>query len=155
MKHMNQADWDMHNNAINDWQEDAFQEDIILHRMVTTLSLHGEDNNIVPEDIPLKGLVQYNVFRSWPIDQATDTGEIDKQSCMVFLNKKWLRDQGLNNTDDELEYDPAVDRFSIKGTKYMPAGDSDIAQSHDNPLLFFIILKREEVNTGSQRYNKT
>lgn len=152
MKLMNQEQWDMHNNAINDYHYDTFQDDLIWVRNIITTSKHGEDNNIRGSETILKCLVYYNVFRTWPIDQPTDTGEIDKQSCMVYLNKKWLKENNYLNSDDNLEFDQVQDRFILNGIKYQSTGDSDISQAHNNPLLFFLILKREEVNTGENRY---
>lgn len=152
MNFMKPEDWNMHINAINSWHEDAFQEEIIWERAVTTRDYDGEDNNLRPESITLKGLVSYNFFRTWPIDQATDTGEIDKQSCLVMLNLKWLNEQGYLNEEKHLDYDPGHDKFIINGISHVPSGDSPISQAYDNPLLFFIILKREEIDTGFTRY---
>lgn len=155
MKNMTPKQWKMHIDTINDFHEDAFQQDIIWVNNITTLSKHGEDNNIKSRTINLKGLVYYNVFRSWPIDQGTDSGDLDKQSCMIYLNKKWLEENGYLNNDGEFAFNPDHDRFIIKGNKYFPSGDSDVAQAYDNPLLVFIILKRDQIPTGKIKYPKT
>ena len=152
MKFMSQENWDMHNNAINDWHEDAFQEDIIWLKNYINRDYHGEDDNHKFDTITLKGLVTYNFFRSWPIDMATDTGEIDKQSCMVMFNLKWLGDNGHLNADGQLDLNPGDDKFILNGVTHVPSGDSHISQAYDNPLLFFLILKREEISTGQTRY---
>lgn len=149
---MTQEDWDMHKNAINDWHEDAFQEDITWLRNYINRDYHGEDSNHKFDTVNLKGLVTYNFFRSWPIDMATDTGEIDKQSCMAIFNIKWLGDNGYLNQDQQLDINQGDDKFILNGVTYVPSGDSHISQAYDNPLLFFLILKREEVPTGQTRY---
>ena len=149
---MTEADWNMHKNAINTWHEDAFQQEITWLRNIVNRDHNGEDGNFRQESVVLKGLVSYNFFRSWPIDQQTDTGEIDKQSCMLILNLKWLGDNGYLNGENQLDFNQGDDRFIIDGIKHAPSGDSQIAQAKTDPLLFFIILKREEVETGNTRF---
>lgn len=149
---MKPADWAKHINAINAWHEDAFQQDIIWKKNIVNRSYHGEDDNYRDREIILKGLVSYNFFRSWPIDQPTDTGELDKQNCMAIFNIKWLEEQGHLNEHKQLKFDPGDDKFIINGITYVPAGDSQVSQAYDDPLMIFIILKREEIETGNERY---
>lgn len=152
MSHMSKGDWDSHVNAINEWQEDSFQEPVIFRRNIVKISQNGEDNNVRYKDIEILGLVQYNYFRSWPVSQPTDTGEIDKESCMLYLNVEYLRRNGLTNEFNQFLFDPAEDRFIISGVNYKPAGESQVAQAHDKTILFYIILKREEIPTGTHNY---
>ena len=149
---MTQQNWDDYEALMNAWQEDAFQQDIIWHRKATRLSIHGEDNNHRFGDLTIKGLVQYNHFRAWPITQATDSGEIDKQSCMLYLNINYLESLGYTNTLRQFMFDPGYDRFSINGVKYKAFGESQVSQANNKPLFIFIILKREELETGKEKY---
>lgn len=152
MAHMKPSQWAKYESVMNEWQEDAFQQPIVWKRLINAISPHGEDDNETFDTLEVLGLIQYNNFRAWPITQATDTGEIDKESCMVFLNIKYLRDLGYTNQNDQFEFDPAMDRFLINGVTYKAMGDSQVSQAHNKPLFLFIILKREETPTGSNVY---
>lgn len=151
MAHMTPADWQRYEDVINEFQEDAFQQIITWRRRATTVDPHGEDSNIRYEDLELKGLVHYNHFRSWPLTSYTETGEIDKQNCMVFLNIAYLKTLGLAQ-NGQLEFEQSYDRFIINGTEYQPAGDSQVAQANDQPLFIFIVLKRTDKPTGTPTY---
>ena len=149
---MTQAQWDAYENILNEWQEDAFQQIITWRKSVVILSKHGEDNNERFEDKELRGLIQYNYFRAWPINQPSDSGELDKESCLLYLNIKHLRDNGYTNNFNQFKFDPAMDRFVINGVTYKAFGDSQVAQSHNKPLFVYIILKREEIETSKNIY---
>ena len=97
MAHMTQEQWDDYINIINEWQEDAFQQDITWLKTATVISKNGEDNNHRFKEINLKGLIQYNQFRAWPITQTTDSGETDKESILVYFNIKYLKDLEKEN----------------------------------------------------------
>lgn len=152
MAHMKQINWQEYRDIINEWQEDAFQQEVTWNRLITSLSKNGEDNNERFKDIKIKGLLQYNNFRAWPITLPTDTGEIDKESCMLYLNIKYLKDNNYTNAHNQFKFDPAMDRFTINGVKYKAMGDSQVSQAHDQPLLLFIVLKREETITSETVY---
>ena len=145
--------WKKYVDTMNDWQEDAFQQ-TVEWRTSLTLSKNGEDNNwnrYVSRE--LKCLIHYNYFRSWPMTQSTDTGEIDKENCMIYFNIKYLRDLGLVTDKDQFKYDPGVDRFIINGVMYKGMGDSQVGQAYDMPLWIFIICKREETETGQKVFD--
>lgn len=149
---MTPADWQKYKDIINEWQEDAFQQPITWHSVRTITSVNGEDNNIRHVDIPILGLVQYNFFRAWPITQFTDSGSIDKESCMLYLNTKYLRDNNWTNADGQFIFDTGLDRFTINGLKYIATGESQVAQANNETILNFIILKREEIQTSKKTY---
>lgn len=146
--------WEAYRNIINEWQEDAFQQDIIWEREVTTVDRYGEDENKRTKRVTLKGLAQYNYYRSWPLNTITTAGELDKENLLLFLNIKWLGEQGYLNTQGQFDFQPDYDRFIINGIKYKAFGDSEVSQAHNKPLLTFIILKREEIQTGQDRINQ-
>lgn len=153
MSYMSEADWQAYRDVLNTWQEDAFQEDIIWRRLVTRTNAHGEDSNDRYSDTTLKGLLQYNYFRSWPMTQPTDTGEIDKESVLLYLNLKHLDDLTLLDAKKQFKFSPGFDRFVLRGRIYKAMGDSHIAQAKDQPVFIFIILKREETSTGDPVYD--
>ena len=152
MKLMKQTDWDKYIQTMNDWQEDAFQQKLVWKRFITYQNKHGEDNKPLFEDVELKGLLHYNYFRAWSVTQSTTTGEIDKESCLLYFNKKYLKEQGYIKNDNTFDFDPAMDRFILDGITYKSTGESQAGQAHDSTLFYFLVLKREETNTGDNRY---
>ncbi len=154
MAHMTQADWDAHIDAINEFHQDAFQQIITWKKLVTNLSEHGEDNQERHQDIELRGLFLYNYFRSWPTNKNHIAGEVDKESCLLYLNSKYLLDLNPNyiNPNGQFNFKPVLDRFVVNGITYKASGESQTAQAGDKPILHFIILKREEINSGSSKY---
>lgn len=152
MAHMTQKQWDRYIAVINEWQEDAFQQEIIWKSNITNLNRYGEDSNVRYHDISLRCLIHYNNFRTWPINLFTDTGEIDKQSVMVFFNIAYLDSLGYADENGVLMFDPGLDKFIINGVVYTSGGESQVAQAKDKPILSFLILKREETDTGNTFY---
>ena len=152
MHFMKPEDWKRYQDTMNLWQKDAFQQEIIWKRFILFRNKHGEDTDPVFEDIVIKGLLQYNYFRAWAVTQATTTGEIDKETCLLYLNKEYLRENELLTPEGNLNFDPAMDRFIVEGIEHKSAGESTAAQAYDKTLFYFIILKREETNSGNNRY---
>lgn len=152
MAFISDEEWADFRQGINDFHNDVFQQEIIWKKQIVTKDYHGEDSNQRFVNVPLKGLMKYNDFRSWPLTETTDSGEIDKQSIMVYFNIKYLRDNGYTNTEGNFIFDPAMDRFIVNGVKYKAMGDSQSAQAKDQPLLIFIVLKREDIGSGINMY---
>jgi hypothetical protein len=152
MGHMTQADWDEYIESINEFHDDAFQQIINWKRIVTNLSENGEDDVIRTENIELKGLFLYNYFRSWPNSKPDTTGETDQESCMLILNNQYLTDLGYVNGDNQFTFKPVEDRFVLNGLTYKASGESHAAQAGSKPIIHFIILKREELNSSENKY---
>ncbi len=152
MGHLTDQDWQDYYDAINEWQDDVFQQDIVWKRNYVNNSKTGEDNNIRFMDITLKGLIQYNYFRSWPVNQTEDSGEIDKNSIVIYLNIDYLDKLGYINSNKQFTFNPGLDRFLINGLVYTTDGESHVAQAHHKPLFIFMVLKREEIQTGEDKY---
>lgn len=144
--------WQEYEDAINQFHSDAFQENILWISIINKIDKFGEDGNEKKKEINLKGLITYNYFRSWPMNKDTQTGEIDKESILVFFNNKYLSDLGYINVNGQFKFDPSKDRFKVRGVQYKASGDSQVSQTKDKPLLHFIILKREEIDTGNPVY---
>lgn len=149
---LNPEDWQSHIDIVNDFHNDAFQQDVIWQRTIRKLSSHGEDSGPKTENIILKGLLQYNNFRSWPINKDEITGQVDNESNLLYLNLQYLKDNNYLNSDGQFIFDPGMDKFIINGVKYSPKGDSQAAQASDTVLFHFIVLKREEVDSGNNPY---
>lgn len=152
MAFLNPEDWDAYKSVINEYHEDAFQQTITWNTMATSVDPHGEDMNEREIDIELKGLIGYNYFRSWPVNKVSEAGETDKQSMIMYFNLAYLTGLGHINAEGQFQFNPGRDYFTVQGVRYKPAGDSLTAQAHDNPLLVFIIVKREELPTSQQRF---
>lgn len=147
-----QNTWDQYKEIINNFHEDAFKEEIIWERHINVLSEHGEDGSNTSQLITLEGLVGYNDFRNWPINVHTTSGETDKQNLQLWLNLKYLEGLGYTNEHNLFQFNPGLDYFHIRGQKYKSSGESGSAQAQGTPLLFFIILKREEIATSDNPY---
>lgn len=149
---MTQADWDAHIDAINSFAEDAFQQEVTWIKSASTLSKNGEDDINRTISLMIKGIIQYNYFRSWPSDKKDVAGEVDGESCLIYLNLKYLNDMGYLNANNQFKFSPVLDRFVIEGLTYKADGDSQTAQAGDKPILHFIILKREELTSEQVKY---
>lgn len=147
------ADWQEYKDILNEFHlDDSNLQDVVWQRLVTNLSRFGEDDNEVRTNLLIKGLVQYNYFKSWPTNQTTVSGEVDKESLMLWLNIDYLSTNGWLTSNGQFNFRPGEDRFIIRGELYKALGDSQAAQASDEPLLVFIILKREETETGDLVY---
>ena len=147
------ADWQEYKDVINEFNlDDSNLQDIVWQRLGTNLSRWGEDDNEVRTNQIIKGLVQYNYFKSWPTNQTTVSGEIDKESLLIWLNIKYLTDNGWMTTAGQFIFRSGEDRFIIRGEVYKALGDSQAAQASDEPLEVFIVLKREETETADLVY---
>jgi len=108
------------------------------------------------EEYELKGLIQYNVFRTWSIDLFQDSGQVDNENCAVYFNVQYLKEFGDFNEFDFNSQDfltgilapgnyamfGANDRFIIDGIEYRISGHTVGADIPSTPGLFMIILQR-------------
>jgi hypothetical protein len=145
--------WDKYKAVINGLAQTLFHGDeITWMRLVQGIDYNGEADGYQYEPIQLKCLIGYNDFRTWPIDRASESGTIDTQSMYVILNKKYLLDNGYLNDHGHLAYKPNKDYFVKEGIEYEDSGDTSVAQAGNEPILFYIILKRRESKTGEPLY---
>jgi len=153
MSLMKQEDWDAYNAALDEWQQDAFQQKIIWVKNNGIIDPNGEGPGSSKTQIEIKGLIQSNYFRSWPVTSTNAAGEIDKQSILFYLNINYLITNGWANAQDrQFKFDPGYDRFIVNGLEYKALGESQAGQANDKPIFVFVILKREETNTGETKY---
>ena len=141
--YLDQSQWDEYKGVINDFLDDVGNDKIIWQRSTTgVIPRHGEDRKLNLEPFELRGLFQYNAYRTWPINQLTDTGVEDKQSELLLLSIKYLKSLNLLDENNKLIYNPSQDKFTHRGFDYEATGDSFVSQAEDEPLIFMIILKR-------------
>lgn len=144
MEFISAAEWAEYEKTINDFAKDAAQQDIVWHKSIRSINSEGNDFTPLYQDKTIKGLVQYNYFRAWPINADTKTGEVDKESLLVFFHNEVLAEMGLLNANGVFEFKPSLDKFSINGVRYVTKGDSQAAQTgNSSPLLHFIIFLRD------------
>lgn len=141
------AQWATYRDLINSAGQTFNTEPVIWRRKIQNMDYHGEGMAKVYNDITLLGLIQYNVLRVWPIQILTESGKMDNENCLLILNKDYLRGLGYLNANDYFTFDGGFDRFVIRGQTYQVRGDTEAAQEHNDPLLYYIILIREQLST--------
>jgi hypothetical protein len=146
---LTQSDWNAYKAAI-DLAGDMFNKDIITWQSLNMgIDYNGEDgldNTYTNTD--LECLISYNYFRVWPVVSETVGGQFDKNSIVCLLNKHYMDGLGLTNADGQFDFKPGEDKFILRGLEYRCGGYSHVAQANDEPLLFMVILKRQEIPTG-------
>ena len=147
--------WQKYRDIINSVHDD-FNKDILIWRrnVPVTIPLFNESPLNEYQDINLKVLIAYNYFRTWPITRHTNTGELDNQNMAVYINRKYLQDLGYTTDQGYFNFRPDKDIFVHRGIHYKCEGDTLIAQAGSLPLLIQLILRREEIPTGSDLYNQ-
>jgi len=148
------AQWQTYKDTINS-VHDSFNQEVVTWRTLNFgLQRYGEDDkdNVNTTDIGLRCLIAYNIFRTFPMSKETIAGQLDAESMTMILNKKYLSDAGYLSSDGNFQFDPAMDKFFFQGQEYRGSGETPVAQAGDEPLLIYIILKREETQTGATKY---
>ncbi len=157
-----QSTWDKFKNIINGIHDDFNQDTVIWRRSKESRSTtepvyrfnEQEQNDATDyDDIPLQVLVAYNYYRTWPITKQTESGELDNQNMSLLINIKYLSDLGYLTAKGYFDFQPDRDYFIHRGIKYKGEGDSLVSQAKADPLLFQIILHREEVLVGQDRHD--
>lgn len=142
----------MHKAAQEDWSAKVFKNKMIWERKETFYDKWQEGTNQRPEAVELDVLVHHNYFRSWPINDVVPSGEIDKQSMLVYISMKQLSDKGLLSAEGFFEFNSAVDKFIVDGVRYKSMGDDSTAQNIDESLYCFIIMQRDQKATTEPGY---
>jgi len=143
------VNWASYKNTIGvDAFDTFFQDDLTWKRVGLFIDEHGEDEIGKPfTDVVIKTLIQYNVFRTWPVNRPTESGELEDQTMVAWLSKDYLNTAGYLNANGNFDYNVDEDRFVFNGVEYKAFGDTDAAQAQDGPLLVMLILQREEIPT--------
>ena len=148
------AQWQSYRNVINQAMESFAQDTVTWKRYTRGFQRYGEDDpaNEIYTDITLNVLISYNIFRTWPMTDETAAGALDKESIVMILNKDYLQDNGYLNSDGFFDMNPGQDQFIHRGIKYRSAGETEVGQAGNNPLLVYIILTRENTPTATDKY---
>lgn len=151
--YINDSVWDKYKSIINNAHYDFNQATIVWKKHNEILNRFNDDS-VKPTftDIPLKGLIQYNMFRTWPMTQETDSGALDAESITVYFNNQYLSDLGYITEEGNFGFDPGKDYFTYKGQFYRSSGETPVSQAKDTDLFTFLILKRVPTETGDTKY---
>lgn len=122
---------------------DAGRQPITWARYVNVFLPMGEDSGTKYQLIDIDGLIYYNAFRNWPINQATVSGELDEENLSIYISKASIESLGYLTKEGYWNFDWANDRFIVNGVVYRPTGDTEVAQAKDEALAFLLILKRD------------
>lgn len=151
IRRVSDKSWDRYKNIINDFiDNDAGRQKFLWLRKINQPSPFGEDSPVFYEPIQLEGLFQYNFIKAWPNQLMRVSEEIDEGNQVLYLSSRLLREHGFLNEYGYWDYNWSEDRFILNGKILKPSGDTQVAQAKDEPLLFYVILKRletEEINT--------
>ena len=147
------AQWQTYKDTVNGAADSFNQEVVVWHRLTKRLPRYGEDSSgETYQDISLNCLIAYNVFRTWPMSDETPAGLLDQESITMMLNRQYLINNGWVTAQGFFAMDAGKDEFTHMGVRYKPAGETPVSQAGDEPLHFYIILKREETITGDPKY---
>ena len=142
--------WDKFSRIISDFVDtDVGKQTILWKKRITQPSSFGEDSGKKYIDIPLEVLIDYNVYRNWPMNRSTFSGEIDKQSIAIIISSRLLEELGYLDKDGYWDFDEGLDRFVLNGKFYRSSGDTTSSQAKNKALLFQVILKREETTKSN------
>lgn len=150
LSRVSSADWDMYAALMRDAHETFAQKPITWKQSKGGLDRFMEDNNTETfNSIPLKVLLEFNVRRTWPVDNEYDFGAEDDESILVIINKKYLDELGFINSNGNFIFDPKADRFIIDGFTYRSRGITDTSQNDKTALWVMIIVTKEPFKTGN------
>lgn len=146
-------EWAQYTLDINRFMaEDSANQVFTWFRCVRAIGSNGSDDKPLYKEVELKGLFQYNEFRSWPINADTTTGEVDKESILCYINNDYLSQLGYLNDKGQFKFKPSLDKFEVNGIRYKSKGDSQTAQAYDNTLMHFMVLLRDYTESGEDKY---
>lgn len=144
--YVNSTTWGKYTNILNNFMEsDAAKKKIIWKRYIEVPTLYGEDTRKEPFDnVEIEVLFAYNTFRTWPINVATASGELDNNNVVFYISKNYLEENGYLNSEGYFDFNRSMDRFIMDGITFKSSGDTSASQASDHDVLIMVILKREE-----------
>ena len=143
-KYISNKAWDKYKRVVQDFMDiDAGRQVIYWYRHVDMQLPFGEDLGDIYIDNEIEALCYYNAFRNWPINRATNTGELDEENLSLYVSAQYLYQHHYTNSAGYWDINPSEDRFLINGILYKPSGDTQVAQAKDIPIAFILILKRD------------
>ena len=122
-KYLSNKAWERYKNIIKNFTDkDAGRQVITWKRHIDQIGAFG---------VQLEALCYYNVFRNWPINKPTTSGELDDENLTIYVTKRQIESLGYINSDGYWQFNWSEDRFIINGIVYKPSGDTQVAQAKD------------------------
>lgn len=148
--------WGLFKDRLEDAHETFQQDTIIWRRYLRSIDRFQEDHlNAVYEDRSLKMLFQENTIATWPTSITTVSGESEAQNAIMWINKRYLADQGWLTSTGYIDFNPGKDYFVHKGQVWRNRGGSQAIQAFDDTQLIFLVLRRDVHFTGDPLFNPT
>lgn len=136
--------WNQYKRIISKFlDEDSGKQKITWYKAIENPLHMGEDLPPQFYAINMEVLCYYNAFRNWPINTATVSGELDEENLSILVSKDQIGKLGYLNKEGYWDFNWASDRFELNGILYKPSGDTQVAQAHDEAIVFMVILKRD------------
>ena len=143
-KFLSNKAWNKYRKIIKDFiDKDAGRQVVTWMRHIDQIGAFGEDVGDQYLPVQLEALCYYNVFRNWPINKPTISGELDEENLTIYVTKRQIETLGYINSEGYWQLNWSEDRFVINGITYKPSGDTQVAQAKDEALCFIVILKRD------------
>ena len=143
-KFLSNKAWNKYKKIIKDFMDkDAGRQVVTWMRHIDKIEAFGEDVGDQYLPVQLEALCYYNVFRNWPINKPTISGELDDENLTIYVTKRQIETLGYINSEGYWQLNWSEDRFVINGITYKPSGDTQVAQAKDEALCFIVILKRD------------
>ena len=144
------ANWAAYEDLMRNAHETFGKQVITWRKSLGGLDEHGEDNLSERfEDRDLEVLLNYNVFRTWPINRQSESGMVDNQTVAVIVNRRYLSENSWLTPEGNFAFSPTADRFIINGLTYSSKGDTQSSQGHSDPIWYQFILQRENPETSN------
>jgi len=154
MAYVTTAQWARYKKVLDDAAASFNKKVIIWKPLQSSLDRYSEDapSESTYGTINLECLVNYNVFRTWPLTKETESGAIDKENIVVLFNIEYLKRLGYTDANDNFKFKPDDDYFILDGQRYTSAGDTKVAQASDKEILLQIIMRRDTTQTSETKY---
>lgn len=136
--------WKRYENIINSFiNKDAGRQSFLWLRKVNQLLQYGEDSGVVYQPYAMEGLFHYNYILTWPTQNQTVSGDLNNSNQVLYISAELL---GRNNLlkNGYWDFNWADDKFVVNGQVFSVGQDTQVAQSKDKALLFFVVLRRED-----------
>ena len=143
-KYVSNKAWARYKKIVRSFMDiDAGRQVVTWMRHIDQIGAFGEDVGDQYLPVQLEALCYYNVFRNWPINKPTISGELDDENLTIYITKRQIETLGYINSEGYWQLNWSEDRFVINGITYKPSGDTQVAQAKDEALCFIVILKRD------------
>lgn len=153
MGKLNGINWGRYKAILHKASEQLNKKPITWLKHKELITLRNEDFNHVNQEqdvaenydkITLACLCNYNYMRTWPINRETISGELDVQTVQIYLNKRYLQENGYLDHNGLFIYQVDNDRFELDGILYKSTGDTSVSQADSEDIHFTMVLQREE-----------